>query len=70
MYGGDFHSIMDEESDELMRFSVLFDALGHLKSRYVSNDYHKGSGVWGEEFNRGWLVYVTDVSVEEAVCRV
>jgi hypothetical protein len=64
----DFHSVMDETSDELIRFSsVFFDDIGNLYPWFVSNSYHKGSGVWGQELNDGHIIYVTEIVVRPEV---
>ncbi|KAI0701641.1 hypothetical protein C8Q76DRAFT_825149 [Earliella scabrosa] len=57
---GEFLVIMDEESQELCEF-----ANGRLKSEFVENEYHKGSGVWGRELDEGMLLYVLSVLVEK-----
>ncbi|CCM00041.1 uncharacterized protein FIBRA_02067 [Fibroporia radiculosa] len=62
--GDQFLRIMDEESQELHEFSVkLFDKNGHLKPELVDDEYHRGSGCWGREMNRGTIIYVEDVRV-------
>ncbi|KAK0190291.1 ankyrin repeat family protein [Armillaria mellea] len=64
--GDDFHSILDEESDELQRFSVaLFDKYGKVKSHIVSEGFRSGTRCWGRELNVGKIIYVVDVTVHK-----
>lgn len=59
---------MDEESDELHRFSMkLFDKNGMVRPEIVDHEHHKGSGAWGRELNDGTLVYIDDVEVKDQV---
>ena len=65
---GAFHDLLDEESDELMRFSLaLFDANGMLKNEFTNDDYHKGSGCFGRELNQGLIFYLDTVEVDKEV---
>ncbi|TCD68464.1 hypothetical protein EIP91_010750 [Steccherinum ochraceum] len=62
---GSFLATMDDESDELQKFGVkLFDKNGILKPEFIENDYHKGSGCFGDELNQGTIVYVEKVEVK------
>ena len=62
---GIFHSELDEESEELHRFSQkLFDKNGYLKTEHIDHDFHKGTGCWGEEVNNGTIFYVEEISVK------
>ncbi|KAK0439244.1 ankyrin repeat family protein [Desarmillaria tabescens] len=64
--GDGFHSILDEESDELHRFSVaLFDKYGKVKSHIVSEGFRSGTRCWGRELNVGKIIYVVDVTVHK-----
>ncbi|KAK0499412.1 ankyrin repeat family protein [Armillaria luteobubalina] len=64
--GDAFHSILDEESDELQRFSVaLFDKYGKVKSHIVSEGFRSGTRCWGRELNVGKIIYVVDVTVHK-----
>ncbi len=64
----DFPAVMDQESDDLRKFSMaIFDDTGNIKRRFVDHEQHRGSGCWGEEMNQGMLVYMSDLSVEEQV---
>lgn len=65
---GQFLQVMDDESQELHEFSVkLFNKFGHLKPELVDNDYHKGTGCWGREMDRGMLIYVESIEVNPSV---
>jgi hypothetical protein len=65
---GEFHLIMDEDSDELHQFSVqLFD--NDVNVRPWLFDGTKGSGCWGKEVDHGDLVYVMDLDVHPDVSR-
>ncbi|KAL0961304.1 hypothetical protein HGRIS_006263 [Hohenbuehelia grisea] len=63
---GQFFSIMDAESQELLDFAVgLFD--NHLKLRpWLKNEGpHRGTSCWGTELERGNLLYVQEIQVKE-----
>ncbi|KAI0072687.1 hypothetical protein K474DRAFT_1711372 [Panus rudis PR-1116 ss-1] len=63
---GEFHYVLDHELDELAEFSTtLFDHNGNLRSDFIEHEHHRGTGVWGREIDKGVLVYITDVTVEE-----
>ncbi|KAG8937114.1 hypothetical protein FRC02_006314 [Tulasnella sp. 418] len=51
---------------ETRRFSrACFDKLGFVHSRLLMDEYHKGSGCWQEEVNRGKIVYISNIFIEE-----
>lgn len=55
------------DSQELHEFSVtLFDNEGRLKPDLMSHPIRKGSGMWGNELNKGALIFVESVAVESA----
>ena len=65
---GDFHQVMDAYSQELHEFSVaLFDRFGYARPWLIENGKRKGTGCWGRELNRGDLIYVMDMSIEQKV---
>ncbi|KAK0491662.1 hypothetical protein IW261DRAFT_102407 [Armillaria novae-zelandiae] len=62
--GNAFLSILDEESDELQRFSgALFDKYGKVESHIVSEGFQSGTRCWGRELNVGKIIYIVDVTV-------
>nr|GAT49092.1 ankyrin repeat family protein [Mycena chlorophos] len=64
--GDRFYEILDEDSDELHQFSTaLFDKYGNVLPHIVEPGHRSGSGVWGRELNRGMLLYVMMVYVQE-----
>lgn len=66
---GAFHDLLDAESDELMRFALLlFDSSGRLKNELLHDDYYKGSGCFGRDFNQGLIFYLDTVEVDREVC--
>ncbi|TCD68460.1 hypothetical protein EIP91_010746 [Steccherinum ochraceum] len=44
-------------------WSTLFDKYGFVKEELVDHDYHKGTGCWGRELDKGTFIYVLDVQV-------
>ncbi|KAH8118613.1 hypothetical protein DFH11DRAFT_688792 [Phellopilus nigrolimitatus] len=60
-----FIQVMDEKSDEMQKFAIaVFDKFGQVKPWLIHNDYHRGSGAWGEELNiRSPLLYVVELKV-------
>lgn len=59
---------MDEESDEMMRFSTqIFDDDMNLLPWLADGGRRSGTGRWGEELNRGDIIYVQDVNVNPRV---
>ncbi|KAJ7108467.1 ankyrin repeat family protein [Mycena crocata] len=64
---GSFLEIMDEDMDEMHQFSVtLFDKYGHVRPHLVDPGYRSGTGCWGRELNSGQLVYILDMTVNDA----
>lgn len=64
----DRFQILGERDYELAEFSTtLFDKFGRMKSCFIDDDYHKGSGVWGREMNDGRIMFVFHVTVEPSV---
>ncbi|KAJ6460369.1 hypothetical protein C8R47DRAFT_994153 [Mycena vitilis] len=64
-YPGMFLEVMDVDHELFTIATALFDKYGELREqRLVYNEYHKGSGVWGRELNKGRLVFVLSVSVD------
>lgn len=65
---GDFTEIMDGESDEMMHFSTeVFDNDMNLQPWLADGGRRSGSGCWGDELNRGGMVYLEDVTVKNQV---
>lgn len=65
---GVFHQVLDDESQELHQFSQkLFDKNGFLKDEHIEHDFHKGTGCWGDEVNKGTIHYIVEICVEEPV---
>ena len=66
---GVFFQVLNSKSEDLHHFSVtLFDRFGNVRPWIVHDDYHKGLGTWGEEFNDGRLVHIEDIKVKDEVC--
>lgn len=66
---GDFTEIMDEESDEMMRFSTeVFDNDMNLLPWLSDGGRRSGTGCWGAELNRGDIIYIQDITVNSQVC--
>ncbi|KAG6916022.1 hypothetical protein DXG01_008791 [Tephrocybe rancida] len=64
--GDSFLEIMDENSDELQKFSVaLFDKFGRVRPWLLEPGNRRGTGCWGDELNYGELIYVLDMSVNK-----
>jgi len=62
-----FHAEMSApEPGDLGEFAwSLFDKRGNLRKELQCHDSHKGSGVWGEELNDGYLVLISFVRVDK-----
>ncbi|KAL1667005.1 hypothetical protein GGF50DRAFT_49472 [Schizophyllum commune] len=57
-----FHEFLDAKSDELAEFGrKILDNDMNVYRKIVDDDYHKGSGRWGDELNEGRIVYSTIV---------
>ncbi|KAI1798319.1 hypothetical protein LXA43DRAFT_1107377 [Ganoderma leucocontextum] len=64
--------ILDDEGPELARFArTLFEVEdegfghGHFRSDLINHEYLRGTGVWGQELDRGMLIYVQTVRAYE-----
>lgn len=67
---GEFFSIMDAESQEMYEFATtIFNDSSALRTELLDHEYHKGSGVWGREMDKGMLLYVLSVRVKDEVSR-
>ena len=65
---GDFHEVMDGESDEMMRFSTeVFDSNMNLHPWLADGSRRSGTGCWGDELNIGGFVYLEDITVKNQV---
>ncbi|KAF8252027.1 hypothetical protein K440DRAFT_609851 [Wilcoxina mikolae CBS 423.85] len=62
-----FHFEMSSpEPGDLTEFAwTLFNKRGNLRKELQCHDVHKGSGVWGEELNDGYLVLISYVRVDK-----
>ncbi|KAI5896936.1 uncharacterized protein SCHCODRAFT_02491542 [Schizophyllum commune H4-8] len=59
-----FHEFLDAKSDELAEFGRrILDNDMNVYRKIVDDEYHKGSGRWGDELNEGRIVYVRSVVV-------
>ena len=47
----------------------LFNRFGSLKSQYKEHPVHRGSGVWGNELDRGDILLIGEITVSEAYKR-
>ncbi|KAL1728576.1 hypothetical protein EV714DRAFT_214842 [Schizophyllum commune] len=57
-----FHEFLDAKSDELAEFGrKILDNDMNVYRKIVDDEYHKGSGRWGDELNEGRIVYSTIV---------
>ena len=66
---GDFLEIMDEDSQELNKFSVtLFDKYSNVHPWLVDDMARSGSGCWGRELSIGDMLYIKEVAVKKQVC--
>lgn len=62
---GDFMSLMEAETDEMMRFSsYLFDMNMNLLSWLYDGGRRSGTGCWGAELNRGDIVFIQEMTVD------
>lgn len=60
---------MDDESDEMMHFSVdLFDDNTNVHLWLIDGSHRSGSGCWGQELNKSPVIYLEDLTVKEKVC--
>ena len=58
---------MEEPTHDTASLSFdIFDRWGNLKSVYQKHPVKKGSGVWGPELNRGRILLIEEISVEES----
>lgn len=65
---GRFLRIMDEENNELHKFSLtLFDRYGEVRRHLIEGGHRSGTGCWGTELNSGELVYILDIAVKAPV---
>ncbi|KAI5834408.1 hypothetical protein K523DRAFT_230666 [Schizophyllum commune Tattone D] len=63
---GRFFEVLDEESGELADFGMkVLDNDMNAYPKIVDDEYHKGTGVWGWEMNKGNVLYVPIVQVEK-----
>ena len=63
-----FHEFLDAKSDELAEFGrKILDNDMNVYRKIVDDEYHKGSGRWGDELNEGRIVYVRSVVVNPSV---
>ncbi|KAL1689407.1 hypothetical protein GGG16DRAFT_126514 [Schizophyllum commune] len=65
-----FHEFLDAKSDELAEFGrKILDNDMNVYRKIVDDEYHKGSGRWGDELNEGRIVYVRSVVVNPSFQR-
>lgn len=57
-----------EYCEELSKFThKLFDNNGLLKQELVEQPYHRGTGCWGHEVDKGMIIYNHEIEVEDTV---
>ncbi|KAL1744515.1 hypothetical protein HDZ31DRAFT_38470 [Schizophyllum fasciatum] len=67
---GHFFEVLDNKSDELADFATrVIDNDMNVVPKLINDDYHKGTGCWGEELNEGRIVYIRSVTVDAQVTR-
>ncbi|CAL1705669.1 unnamed protein product [Somion occarium] len=55
-----------EYCEELSKFThKLFDNNGLLKQELVEQPYHRGTGCWGHEVDKGMIIYNHEIEVED-----
>ncbi|KAH9908308.1 hypothetical protein F4778DRAFT_776611 [Xylariomycetidae sp. FL2044] len=59
-----FWDSMEPPSEETSDLAIeLFDRYGRLNRKYLQDDYHKGTGVWGNELDTGDILLFEKLSV-------
>ncbi|KAJ7844403.1 hypothetical protein B0H14DRAFT_2358669 [Mycena olivaceomarginata] len=61
---GLFLEVMDVDTELFAITSAIFNKYREIRPWLVENEYHKGSGLWGQELNEGNLMIVLCVSVD------
>lgn len=65
-----FYEEMGEESEYLSELAFnLFDRWGCVKDDFLYHPVKKGTGVWGEELNRGKILLIQSLTAEEDAIR-
>ncbi|TFY56509.1 hypothetical protein EVG20_g8897, partial [Dentipellis fragilis] len=62
-----FEQIRSEEQGQsaISAYRLLFDKWGKIRPWLLNNNYLKGLGTWGEELNKGRLLYVGDFFLKQ-----
>ncbi|MCJ1359484.1 MAG: hypothetical protein MMC33_009486, partial [Icmadophila ericetorum] len=62
----DFYTHMEEPVQELSDLAYeLFDRFGRVKAEFIEHPCKKGTGIWGEELNRGMLLDFERISIDK-----
>lgn len=66
----DFYTEMEDPTQELADLAFdLFDRWGCVKDDFLYHSVKKGTGIWGEELNRGKILLFQSLTVEENLRR-